>query len=245
MRSGIVAVLVAAAAGRAYGDQRSLAHTYEYSTVPEGNTTFDLWNTQTRATAEAVSPQLYQGVLEIEHGITEHLDVGVVTVFEQVGAAASEPLHLAQTRLESRVRFAERAEWPVDTALYAAAAKRFGESSYLFEARIIGARDAGDISVAANAIASLSVGRDAPDEGVAFGWGAGATYQAHDAIRVGVESWGTLVDGDLHASIGPALGISPSSKLWAAVTVGLGLTDEPRGVAQGYVSARAIIGIEL
>jgi hypothetical protein len=246
MRLAFVVGLLAASVGLARADQRSLVHTYEYSTVPEGNTTFEMWNTQTRARSESGSPQLYQGVLEIEHGITEHLDIGLVTAFEQADAGAiGRPFGLAQTRLESRYRFVEKADWPIDTALYLAVGKAFADSNYVIEGRVIGGHDVDNISFTVNAIGSKAVGGDAPDEGFAIGWGAGVGAEVENVVRVGVESWGTYVDGDLFASVGPAVGVAPSSKLWAAVTFGIGLTDEPRGVTQGFLSARAIVGIEL
>lgn len=247
--SGALALAAVATSTRpASADLRSFTHTYEYSTVPAGNTTVDIWHTQTRAGTDSNAPQIYQSVLEIEHGITEHLDMAFFTVLEQIaGGLASEALQFSAARLEARYRFAERAELPVDTAVHVGAAKQFGDSVYALEARLVGARDFGDLTIAANAIGSVEVGRDVDDTEPAFGWRAGATFQAHPKLRLGVESWGVIHDGAAYADIGPAISFAPSSGFWTAVTIGVAMIerDEAHGADHGAFSARAIFGIEL
>jgi hypothetical protein len=244
-RTLVTAAALAATTSLAHADLRSFTHTYEYTTVPEGRTAFELWHTQTRASSDTKLPQVYEGILDIEHGITEHWDVSFYQVFGQTAdRLSSEPLHLSQAKLDTRYRLAERGEWPVDTVLYFAASKTFGDSFYELQGRVIGARDFGDITVAANAIVEIELGADAETE-LEVGWAAGATYMAHSKLRVGVETWGMAEDGEVYAAAGPALNWAPTGDLWATLTVGLGLTDEAKGSEFGFVSARAIIGILL
>lgn len=238
-----------ATVGTAHADLRSFTHAYEYATMPAGKTALELWHTQTRTTPDASSPQIYEGILEIEHGITEHWDIAFYTVLEQVAAGplASEPLHLSEAKLETRYRVAERGELPVDTLVYLEAAKEFGESRYEIESKVIGARDFGDVTVAANAIAEIITGKDVVETELELGWAVGLTYQAHPKLRIGVETWGSIADGKVYVDAGPAISFAPAGNFWATVTLGFAVTERDAvvGASHGAASARAIFGIEL
>jgi hypothetical protein len=234
--------------GSAHADLRSFTHTYEYATMPEGKTAVELWHTQTKLVPDASSPQAYQGILEIEHGITEHWDIAFYTVLQQIAAGdESDPLHLSEAKIETRYRLAERGELPIDTLLYLEVAKAFGESEYELEGKVIGARDFGDLTVAANAIAEVAVGKDVPESELELGFAAGATYQAHPKFRVGVETWGEIEDGEVYLDAGPALCWAAAPNFWTTATFGFSLTerDEAEGINHGAFSARLIMGIEL
>jgi hypothetical protein len=234
------------ATGTARADLRSFTHTYEYATMPEGKTALEIWHTQTRSTSDSNSPQILESILEIEHGITEHWDLAFYQVFDQVSAGAmSEGFHLGEAKLETRYRLAERGEWPVDTLLYLELAKEFGESVYEVEGKVIGARDFGDITVAANAIVEIKVGKDAEETEPEVGWAVGATYQVHPKLRFGVETWGAYEEEELYANAGPVVTLAPASNFWTTLTLGFGLSDEAEGANFGFFSARVILGIEL
>ncbi len=234
--------LLLALAGTADADLRSFTHTYEYSTVPEGRTALELWSTQGRSTWDHRTPQFYEQILEVEHGITDHWDMAFYTVLEQItgGVASTAALHLAEVKLETRYRLADRGEWPVDVLVYLELSKHFGESVYGIESKVIVARDFDRLLVAANAISEIYLGKNAAELEPELAWAAGATYQAHPKVRLGAETWGALEAGDLYLSAGPVVSLAPSSNLWVAITAGFGITD----VADAF-SARAIIGLEL
>lgn len=248
-RAVIVGAVVLSSAS-AHADRRSFTHTYEYTTVPEGKTSLELWNTQTRSTTAASSPQQWQGILELEHGLTEHWDFSFYTVLEQLaggGGVLSEPFHLAELKLETRYRLSERGERPVDTVLYLDAAKQFGGSTYRFEGRVIGARDFGDVTLAANAIAVLVTGHDVPETKVPFGGALGASYQTHPKLRVGVEVWALYQDEHVLMDAGPVLSFAPTPTFWATLTAGFALTerDAVAGPDHGAYSGRVIFGLYL
>jgi len=120
LRLVVACSLVLAALGHeTHADRRSFTNTYEYSTVPEGKTALELWSTQGRRTWDRSSPQFYEQILEIEHGLTDHWDMAYYTVLSQVAgdAMTSEPLHLDEIKLETRYRLADRGEWPVDATV--------------------------------------------------------------------------------------------------------------------------------
>jgi hypothetical protein len=241
--------MTAVASRTAYADLRSFTSTYEYSTQPEGRTAVELWHTQTRATPDASSPHLYEGILEIEHGITEHWDIGFNTVIAQTAgdATMSDPLHLAAVEIESRYRFAERGELPIDSLVFVELTKQFGDSIYTVEGRLSGSRDFGDLSVSANASVEVATGNDVPETDLDLGWSVGATYQVAPRFRLGVETWAIVEDGAVFADVGPALSFALASNFWTAITAGFALTerDTVLGTTHGAMSARVILGIEL
>ena len=246
--AALVVATLGVSSATAHADLRSFSHTYEYSTVPEGRTTLELWHTQSRTTPDASATQLYEGVLEIEHGIAEHWDVGFHTVLEQIAAGpTSDGLRLSKAKLETRYRIGERADLPIDTLVFLELAKAFGDSVYDLRGKVVGARDFGDLTLAVNAIVGVVTGKDVDETTLELGGAAGATYQAHPKLRVGVETWGVWIDGDPYIDAGPALSFAPSSTLWATVTLGFSVTEREavETASHGAFSARAIVGIEL
>lgn len=234
--------LLGAVAGTAAADRRSFTNTYEYSTVPEGKTALEMWATQGRLTWDADSPQFYESILEVEHGLTDHWDIAYYTVMSEVTGAggAGEGLHLDEVRLETRYRFADRGELPVDLLVYLELSRHFGESVYGIEGKVIAAHDFDKLLVAANAISEIHVGKDVKEIEPELAYAVGASYELDPKLRFGVETWGARDEGTNFASVGPAVSLAPGGNLWVAFTAGFGLTD----ATEKFV-ARAIIGIEL
>lgn len=250
MRSTLVLapVLVAVLAGPARADRKSFAYTYEYATLPEGQTEVELWHTEARDTWDAKTAERFEEKVEIEHGITDHWDMSMYTVLTQVsGGGVDEPLALDAVRFESRYRFAERGELPVDTVAYAEVAKDFGKSLYELEGKLIFARDFERVTAAANVIVETAVGNDVPSSTLELGWAGGLTYELTPKLRLGAETWGGHEDGATRWAVGPALSLAPSSKFWLVATAGFSLADhaEADDYAGAAFSARVIMGLEL
>jgi hypothetical protein len=172
------------------------------------------------------------------------------TVFTQVagvGATASEPLALDAVRVESRYRFVDRGQWPVDAVAYLEVAKDFGRSLYEIEAKAIFARDFDRLTVATNLIGEVEVGHDAPTSNLEYGWAAGVTYEVTPKVRFGAETWGFHDDDATRWAWGPALSLAPTSRFWLAATAGFGVAERtPSDDFSGAAfSARVIMGLEL
>lgn len=235
-----------AAAPFAHADRRSFTRTYEYTTMPEGQTELEIYSTQSVSRFTDGAPRAFELQLEIEHGITDRFDLGLYHVFTQVSAAdamAAQPLQFSALKLRGRYRFAERGELPVDSLAYLEVAKDFGEGVYELEGKAILARDFAQLVVAANLIAEMEFGPDAPETEVELGWAVGAAYEVVPALRLGVETYGGFEAAEpeeLSASVGPTLSWGSSGKLWVAGTLGFGVTDEA-----SRFSGRMILGIDL
>ena len=228
MRVVVPAILLLLAPAVAHADRKSFAYTYEYATLPEGQTEVELWHTQWRDTWDKSTAQHLEEKLEVEHGITDNWDAAMYTIFTQVAGGGGEPgqaFGLDAISFETRYRFADRGQWPVDTVAYLEVSKDFGKGIYELEGKAILARDFDRVTVAANLIGEVALGHDVPDPELALGWATGATYEATPKVHLGAETWGTYEDSKLAASIGPAIGLAPSSKLWLVVNAGFGLGD--------------------
>lgn len=227
------------AAARA--DRRAFGFTYEYATAAEDQTEVELATTGTRATWADRAPETYALRLELEHGLTDRWDVSLYQTFEQRSAdgPGTDVLRVSEVRLGSRYRLAERGEWPADVLGTAELAREIGASAYAAEVRLVGARDFGLLTVAANAIGTIGFGAEVTDPDLRAGWAAGATYEPAPAWKLGAETWGS-VDPDAprqaESWAGPAIAWIPTVRLWVAASAGFGLTDgSDRFVVRGLV----------
>lgn len=236
-------VVAASSSSTAFADRRMFTSTYEYKTVPEGHTALELWHTENRATWDDDSPRAMTEILELEHGLTDHWDAALYTVFTQVGSAdpmVAQPFSLHEMKVESRYRFADRGELPVDIMAYGEVAREFGGGVYEIEAKGIFARDFDKLLLAGNLIAAVEFGSDVAETEPEFGWAVGATYELHPKLNLGVETYGEIEEEEVGAAIGPAIAVAPSGNFWFTFTAGFGLTDEaPK------LSGRLIVGVEL
>lgn len=245
-----VVALIIMVPALARADRRSFGYTYEYATLPEGQTEVEIWHTQARDTWQSGTAQRFEEKLEIEYGVTDHFDVSMYTVFAQ---STDENLHLDAVRIENRYRFADRGEWPVDTIAYVELAKDFDASIYEVEGKAIFSRDFDKLLLAANAIAEIAFGNNVPHRDLSLGWSAGASYEITPKLRLGAETWGASEDNPdgngttLRAAVGPAISLAPTSKFWLAGTAGFGLasTFESDDFSGAAFSARVVIGLEM
>lgn len=153
----------------------------------------------------------------------------------------SQPYSFHELKLETRYRFADRGELPVDIVAYGEVAKEFGAGVYEVEAKGIFARDFDAFTAAFNAIAEVEFGPDVPETELELGWAAGVSYEVHPKLNIGVETYGTveLEESEVLATVGPAIAVAPSSNLWVAITTGFGFDEAPK------FTGRMILGIEL
>jgi hypothetical protein len=235
----LLSTLVALAPA-AHADRRAFGHTYEYQTMPQGGLDLEIWNTQTRPDLSSAE-NAFELMLEIEYGITDHWDLAFYQIFAQdVGGS----LGYDATALETRYRFAERGEWPIDTLAYFEIVKPLGKDAVELEGKAILARDFGPFTLNANLIAELLVG----DETYFIpGWAVGLSYEPTPAWRLGVETLGEYAEPEskgaerhVVAWAGPSLSWAPSPKLWITGSAVFGLTE-----ASDDLMARLIFGISL
>jgi hypothetical protein len=234
-------LLVPALTSTASADRRLFTYTYEYKTVPQGHTAIELWHTESRATWDADTTQSMEHILEIEHGLTDRWDAAIYTVFEQTAsnnpAVESEPFSFHEIKLETRYRFADRGEWPVDVLAYGEVVKVFGEGVYEIEGKAILARDFDNLTAAVNIIGALEFEPEAEPE---FGYAAGLAYELHPKLSIGAETYAKITEYEQSFAGGPAIAVAPSANAWLTFTLGFGFNDEAPALA-----GRFILGVEL
>jgi hypothetical protein len=249
MKVALPVVLLLGAASAAHADRRSFTRTYEYMTMPEGETELEIYTTQSREVLDGASAKEFELQLEIEHGITNRWDVSLYHVFTQVDGATpdqDEPFGFRELKLRTRYRFSERGELPVDILLYGEGVKVFGEQIYEAEGKLILARDFDKLTLAVNAIGEAELGAALEHPEYFVGWAAGATYEALPEIKLGAESWGDYALDDhegeepLTGYAGPSVSWAPATSLWATVGAGFGITDNADDL-----TVRAILGLSL
>ena len=108
----VLLLLLAASAARA--DRRSFVRSYEYATQPQGNLELELWNDIEAPRDRGFDAAFTVHKVELEYGLTDHWDLALYHVFAQEAGA----FKFDSWRAETRYRFAEKGEWPVDLLLY-------------------------------------------------------------------------------------------------------------------------------
>jgi hypothetical protein len=236
-----VALSLLVLSSTASADRRLFTYTYEYKTVPQGHTAIELWHTEDRTTWDPDTAQSMENILEVEHGLTDHWDMALYSVFSQTASnqpgIPPEPYHFDELKLETRYRFADRGEWPVDVLAYGEVVKVFGEGIYELEGKAIIARDFDNLTAAVNIIGALEF---EPEPEPEFGYAAGLSYELHPKFSIGAETYATITEYEQSFAGGPAFAVAPSSSLWATFTLGFGFND-----AAPALAGRLIVGIEL
>lgn len=224
------AALVAVLAGTAHADRRIFTQPFQYGTEAPDDTSFTFWHTEARPAFDARTTYL-DFKLQLQQGLTEHWDAALYTTFVE---RTSTGFAFGEVRLQNRYRFVDRSEWPVDVQLQLDLAKQHATSSYEAAARLVLARDLDALSLAANALVLRTFGNDVDGE-LQLWWSAGASYELHPKLNVGVESLGRIDPNAV--AVGPVISVAPSNRVW--LTLG-GLMDGEREVL-----VRALVGIEL
>lgn len=237
--SSALALLLLAPAARA--DRRSFIRAYEYATQPKGNLEFELWNDIEAPKQGGFDAATTLHRFELEYGLTDHWDLALYHVFAQ---GPSEPFHFDSWRLETRYRFAEKGEWPVDVMLYfeAERAPDFAQPWEVEEKLILG-KDIGNFGFILNLVGEQKLFH--ANEGHEFEIDLGARYEVSPALRLGVEGWTIqeTVNGVTSGAwfLGPTLSVA-TAKVWIQLGVGFGLGI---GDADATAQVRSVLGFNL
>jgi len=208
-----VMLLVMIGVPEVHAAQRAYVWTEEYGTLAKGNAEFEYWNTATTPDIQTRNASDWQQKVEIEYGITDHLNVSLYEVFEQ--SADSNTLTYVGYNIELKYRVAEANVLPVDVLLYLEHETSTIEGG-VNEVKIIFAKDIGKWNIAYNQIYERVVNTGSDDNGYA----AGINYELAPWLRVGVESTGSYTNGTYAA--GPTLAWM-GNRIWATIGAVYGL----------------------
>jgi hypothetical protein len=236
--SGVCALLLSAPAARA--DRRTFIRAYEVATQPQGNLEFELWN-DIDAPKTGFDAATTTHRVELEYGLTDRWDLALYHVFEQ---GPAEALHFDSWRAETRLRLAEKDQWPVDVMLYFELERPavFAEPWETEEKLILG-KDVGNFGFVLNLVAEQKLLHSGDSH--LYEIDLGARYEFSPALRVGVEGWTIqqTEQGNTRGSwfVGPTFSVA-SAKIWFQLGAGFGL-----GIGDGDATAavRSVLGFNL
>lgn len=197
----------------ARADMRSYVWTYEYLTLAKDSAEVEFYQTAVTKDRKKDSSSDWQHQVELEYGVTDHLDAALYQVLEQ---KEGESLKYSGYKFRLRYRIAERNRLPVDMLLYAEHQEKV-DADNVFEGKLVLAKDIGKLNIAYNQIyKNTYTSGDLADHEYA----AGANYEITPAIRFGVESKGNYRT-DKYAA-GPTLSWV-GGRIWANVGAVYGL----------------------
>ena len=119
----------------------------------------------------------------LEYGINDHLMVDARTTIDDPDSGNA---NFDSARLETRCRFAEEGDWPIDVALSAEANTRRLENGHYqhgLEPRLVLSKDFAKLNFTLNVAEELPVNRGAPSVELA----SGARYDVTNLLRFGSE----------------------------------------------------------
>lgn len=200
----------------ARADQRNYVWTYEYSTLAKGNAEIEFYQTAVTKDRSARSASDWTQQLELEYGISDHVDVGIYQVYEQ--AADTPSMTYGGYKLKMRYRVAEKNTLPVDVLFYAEHIESTTGGN-AFEGKLVLAKDLGKLNLAYNQIFEriYSTGKGEHE------YAAGVSYEIVPWLRIGVESMGSYTEGEFSA--GPTLAWS-GNRIWANLGAQYGLNSK-------------------
>jgi hypothetical protein len=237
-------------ASSARADRRAYGVTYEAVTAPKGEVDVETWSTFAPQ-GEVDGGPSSRGVremVELEYGITDRWDVALYNMLDMITSGDTRSGY-AGLKLETRYRPSDRGEWLVDPVFYFEFQQLFrGDANQKYEAKLILAKDIGDVNIAAN-VALEEERTTEPAWNTEVEYAAGTSYALSPAWMIGAEVFGkaekSAMGGIENRSwAGPALSWAGGGRgvlrgVWVTLAGGAGLGGE----ADPYY-ARAIVGFQ-
>lgn len=217
---------------RAMADRRSYVWTYEYLTVPQGETEAEYYYTLENSDLGSFRDSTkFKHWIELEHGLTDHWDFSIYQTFVQ---NPGEPLKYEGLKLRTRYRFSERAVLPVDPLVYLEYIRVFEELEDKIEAKLILARDIWKINISLNLVEEVEKkgGDEWETEEKAL---LGISFEPTPQIKIG----GECEIAEKKAYLGPTISFA-SGENWLTIGTRWGLAEKARDF-----DLRMLIGIGL
>lgn len=162
-----------------------------YFTAKRGEFEVTSWNDMNFSEADNSGTYHSKHQLELEYGITDHLQLAYYEVYTWDRAKDWER---DAFKIEAKARFAEAGQWPVDIALYTEYKNPDGHrsvSSDELENKVILSKDVGRWNLIGNVIFEKKLNTHSDWE---FGYTAGVSYGVTPRTRLGLEVKETLGD---------------------------------------------------
>ncbi len=215
----ILLLIIVVLCGSASADRRNYVWTYQYMTMPEGQTELEFYQTTKLKMVDS-----WEYRFEVEHGFTDRWDFSVYQIFSQ---PENGDFKWSSVQLRTRYRIGEEGQYLMDPLLYFEYNRPIDlKSRNKVEAKLILAKTFDKWNISINPLYELFF---APGQKHELGVDAGLSYQFHPKFVAGAEfvSRFESEDGEKETAVyaGPTLSFA-SGHWWYSMGVIFGLTDD-------------------
>lgn len=214
-------------------DRRFYVWTYQYQTMPQGNTELEFYQT---SKLREVDQNEFR--IEIEHGLTSRWDASLYEIFVQ---NEGQNLKWDAWQLRTRYRFGEVGQYFMDPLLYLEYNRKTEPSSpNKLEAKLILAKTIYNWNIAVNPVYEYFFAPDSKNE---IGLDVGTSIEFHPKFVAGLESTTRIEfaeEKDVTESyLGPTVSYA-SGGFWLSAGIAAGVTED-----SDDARFRIITGIDL
>ncbi len=214
-------ILILLGVNSASADRRSYVWTYEYQTMPRGESELEYYlTTKVPDLNRTKDKNTWEHQVEYEYGLTDRWDISVYQRWQQTNTQSDDKFEYTGTKVRTRYRFGEKGMYPLDTLLYLEYIRPDGsDAPEILEGKIILAKDFGRYNVAYNQILKAGINNEGGNENE---YACGLSYEFSPSWKVGLESTGNFTEDKFY--IGPTVSWA-SEKFWVGAGVLRGLND--------------------
>ncbi len=216
LKRSLLTILFVLMTTGAQAGQRSYVWTEEYWTLGKGDAEAELYNTAVTKDIQTRNASDWTQQLELEYGITDHLNVNLYEVYGQ--EADSSSLGYQGYKIELKYRIAETNALPLDILQYAEHEVNLAGDD-AFEGKLILSKDLGKTNIVYNQIYD----RRYRSGFVENEYAAGISYEIVPWLRVGAESNGSYTENEY--AVGPTIAW-PGNRIWANIGAVYGLNQK-------------------
>ncbi len=230
----VMLILVLLCVGSVKADRRSYVWTYEYQTMPKGESELEYYLTHKVPDVHKYdNKNTWEHQAEYEYGLTGRWDISIYQRWQQTNTDSDDKFEYTGTKLRTRYRLGEKDMYPLDTLLYLEYIRPdSSEEAEILEGKLILAKDFGKFNIAYNQILKVGINDKGGNENE---YAFGMSYEFNPTWKVGFESTGNYTEDKYY--IGPTVSWA-SEKFWVGIGVLRGLNDR-----SDDFRARLIMGI--
>ncbi|NIP24064.1 MAG: hypothetical protein GWN67_10725 [Phycisphaerae bacterium] len=230
----VMLILVLLVVNSAKADRRGYVWTYEYQTMPKGESELEYYLTHKVPDVHKYDEKnTWEHQAEYEYGLTDRWDISIYQRWKQTNTKTDDKFEYTGTKVRTRYRLGEKDMYPLDTLLYLEYIKPDSSNeAEIMEGKLILAKDFGKFNIAYNQILKVGINNKGGNENE---YAFGMNYEFNPSWKAGFESAGNYTEDKYY--IGPTVSWA-GEKLWVGIGVLRGLNDR-----SDDFRARLIMGI--
>lgn len=207
----------------ASADWRSYVWTYEYMTMRKGTAEVEYYMTTEIPDLDITNINTWKHWLELEYGITDHLDVAMYQQFKQTNIPDKSKFEYDGFKIRTRYRFGEKGQFLLDPLVYLEWIRNddFSKPNVL-EGKLILAKNIFKFNIAYNQIIKQELESGGKTE---HEYAAGINYELLHNLKLGIESKGNYTAAKYY--LGPTISWAESGhKFWVSFGTVFGLNNK-------------------